>query len=107
MATSFGVTSTGGYGILQSLSETGTPEIAEARAATGKVQEMKAYSVTKEATAEGIFDGDSIAEPGTQLAVGSVTGLITNIQTNETNTDFKRVSVTVQKKDAATLSAYS
>ena len=107
MATSFGVTSTGGYGILQSLSETGTAEIAEARGEDGKVQEMKAYSVTKEASTEGIFDGDTVAEPGTQLVVGSVTGLITNIQQNETNTDFKRVSVTVQKKDAATLSAYS
>ena len=107
MALSFGVTSTGGYGVLQSLSETGTPEIAEARNAGGKVTDQKAYSITKEATAEGIFDGDTIADPGTSLAVGNVTGLITNVSTTESNTDYKRVSVTVQKKDNATQAAYA
>jgi hypothetical protein len=107
MALSFGVTSTGGYGVLQSLSTNGTAEIAEARNSTGKVTDQKAYSITQEATAEGLFDGDTIADPGTSLAVGGVTGLITNVGTTETNTEYKRVTVTVQKKDAATQAAYA
>jgi len=107
MALSFGVTSTGGYGVLQSLSESSTAEIAEARDENGKVTDQKAYSKTNEATAEGIFDGDSVADAGASLTVGSLTGLITSVSKTESNTDYKRVSVTIQKKDAATQSAYS
>jgi hypothetical protein len=107
MALSFGVTSTGGYGVLQSLSETQTAEIADARDATGKVTDQQAYSKTAEATAEGLFNGDSLGGAGTSLTIGSVVGLITNQSITETNTDYKRVSVTVQKKDSATQVALS
>ncbi len=107
MPLTFGVTSTGGYGVLQSVNKTSTAEIAEARDQVGKVTNQKAYSKTNEATAEGVFDGDTLADAGAELTVGDVIGLITNVSKSESNTDFQRVSVTVQKKDAATLSAYS
>ena len=107
MALSFGVTLTGGYGVLQSAGKTSTAEIAEARNEVGKVTDMKAYSRTNEGTSEGIFDGDTVADAGAELTVAGVAGLITNVSVNESNTDYKRVSVTVQTKDAAVLSAYS
>ena len=107
MALSFGVTSTGGYGVLQSLSETETAEIADARDESGKVTDQKAYSKTSEATAEGIFNGDSLGGAGTSLTIGSVTGLITNQGIAESNTGYKTVSVSIQKKDSATQVAYS
>ena len=107
MALSFGVTSSGGYGVLNSLTETYTSEIAEARNKLGKVTDQQAYSVTSEATAEGLFNGDSLASAGTSLTIGSVTGLITNLSKTQTNTDYQKVSVTVSKKDAATQTGYS
>lgn len=108
MSLVFGVTSTGGYGVLQSLSETETAEIAEARDAGGKVTDMKAYSKTKEASADFLFDDtDVMAGAGTSLQVGSVTGLITSISKSEENTGYKKGTVTVQTKDSATLAAYA
>lgn len=107
MSLSFGVTSTGGYGVLQSATKTSTAEIADARNAEGKVTDQKAYSKTNEVSAEALFNGETLAEAGAELTVGGLAGLITNISKSESNTDFQRVSVTVQKKDAATLSAYS
>lgn len=107
MALSFGVTSTGGYGVLQSLSETETAEIADARGEDGLITDQQAYSKTAEATAEGLFNSDTLGGAGTSLTIGSVTGLITNQSITETNTDYKRVSVTVQKKDSATQVALS
>jgi hypothetical protein len=107
MALSFGVTSTGGYGVLQSLTYTQTAEIAEARNAYGRVTSQEAYSKTREATAEGLFNEDVLDGAGASLTVGSVTGLITNQSLTEANTDYKRVSVTVQVKDSATQTAYS
>ncbi len=107
MALSFGVTSTGGYGVLQSVNTTSSAEIADARNAVGKVTDQHAYSKTNEVSAEALFTGETLAEAGAELTVGGLAGLITNISKSESNTDFQRVSVTVQKKDAATLSAYS
>lgn len=107
MSLSFGVTSTGGYGVLQSVNTTSSAEIAEARNAVGKVTDQHAYSKTNEVSAEALFNGETLAEAGAELTVGGLAGLITNISKSESNTDFQRVSVTVQKKDAATLSAYS
>ena len=102
MAVSFGVTSTGGYGVLQSLSESTTAEIAECRDEDGLVTNQQAYSRTAEATTEGVFDSDSLSGAGASLTIGTLTGLITSESFTETNTDYKRVTVTVQKKDSAT-----
>jgi len=107
MALSFGVTSTGGYGVLQSVNTTSSAEISDARNEVGKVTDQHAYSKTNEVSAEALFNGEALAEAGAELTVGGLAGLITNISKSESNTDFQRVSVTIQKKDAATLSAYS
>lgn len=106
MALSFGVTSTGGYGVLQSVSQNETVEIAEARGADGKITDQIAYSKTYEATAEGIFNGDTLSGAGAVITVGSLTGLVTSQSVSETNTGYKTVSVTIQKKDSATQAEY-
>lgn len=92
---------------MQSVSITETAEIADARDEDGKVTDQKAYSKTVEATSEGLYNGDSLGGAGVSLAIGSVTGLVTSQSTNETNTGYKTVSVTVQKKDSATQAAIS
>lgn len=107
MALVFGVTSTGGYGVLQSLTETQTAEVAEARNESGKVTDQIAYSKTHEVTAEGLFNGDTLGGAGSSLTAGSLTGLILSQTVSETNTGYKTVSVTIQKKDSATQVAYS
>lgn len=108
MATSFGVTSTGGYGVLQSVTTRSTAEIAEARSALGAVTDQKAYSHTKEVSFEAVYSGSDPAVAGTLLTIGGITnGVITSSETRETNTDYKRISCTVQKKDSATCVAQS
>ena len=78
MALSFGVTSTGGYGVLDSVSINETAEVAEARDENGAVTDQKAYSKTVEATLEGYFDGDSLAGAGTLMTAAGITnGVVT------------------------------
>lgn len=107
MTRSFGVTSTGGYGVAQSVKKQTTAEIAEARDALGKVTDQVAYSKTTEVTQEFIYDGTDPDEAGDSVTIAGVTGLITNSSTDEENTGYKKGSVTIQKKDSATQEAYS
>lgn len=108
MAYSFGVTSTGGYGALQSVTESQTAELAEVRDESGKIVEQKAYSKTVETAFEGVFDSeDTPAGAGASLTVGSNTGLITSQEITENNDNYKRISGTIQKKDSASQVAYS
>ena len=107
MAVSFGVTSTGGYGILQTVDKNSSAEVAEVRDETGKVVEMTAYSKTVEVDFEGVFDSDTIAEVGTELECADITGVITSISESESNTDFKKIKGKIQLKDAANITEYS
>lgn len=105
MATSWGVTSTGGIGIVQTLDVEGTAETAKVRGPTGLVVQTTAYSKTKTVSFEGYFDGAALIEPGTSLVIGGITGLVTSITTSESNTDFKKVKGTVELSDASTITA--
>jgi len=110
MAKSFGVTSTGGYGILQSLREGSTAEKAEARSVRGKVTDEIAYSRTLMASAEFVCDTETAEDAfaaGTSLTIGALTALITNVEVNETNTAFQSGSVSIEMKDDATQVEYS
>lgn len=106
MALSFGVTSTGGYGVLNSVTTTYSTEVADARNALGKVTNQQAYSKTSEVSFDGLFNGDTLA-PGTSVTVAGVTGILTTVAKTETNTEYQKVSGTISKKDAATQVAYS
>lgn len=106
MAVSFGVTSTGGYGVLNSVTTTQTAEVAEARNELGKVTNQQAYSKTAEVQFDGVYNGESIVA-GASITIAGVTGILTSVSKTETNNDYQKVSGTVQKKDAATQVAYS
>lgn len=111
MAKQFGVTSTGGYGVLQEVTKASSAEIAEARSSVGKVTDEQAYSRTLTANATFVSDGGTGEtdgnKAGTSLTIGGVTGLITSDEVTESNVDYKRGTVAIQKKDAATQVAYS
>lgn len=107
MATSFGVSSTGGYGYLQTVNTATNAEIASVRDTDGKIVEEKAYSRAKEVSFEAVLNGETLAEAGASLTVGDLTGLITTIAVAESATDFQRVSATIRKTDAATQTQYS
>jgi hypothetical protein len=110
MAASFGVTSTGGYGVLQEVTRGSSAEKAEYRDDDGKVLGEQAYSVTHTASANFVIDGATGADgdkAGTALTIGDLTALITSHEVTESNTDYKRGTVAIEKKDAATQAAYS
>ena len=110
MAPSFGVTSTGGYGVLQEVSRGSSAEKAEVRSAAGKVTNEQAYSVTHRANANFVVDGETGTDgnnAGISITIGSLTALITDNETTEVNTDYKRGTVSIEKKDAATQVAYA
>jgi hypothetical protein len=111
MAKTFGVTSSGGYGILQTVTQGSTAEKAQARGTTGKVEDAKAYSVTHTATAEFVADTvtnpDDFSAAGTSLTIGDVTGLITSVEVTESNTDYVQGTVSIEVADGATQVAYS
>jgi hypothetical protein len=112
MARSFGVLTSGKAGftasLLQSVRENTTAEIAEARDSIGKVTDQKAYSIEATGELEAILDSsDTLPGAGTSVTVGAVTGLITSVGSEETNTGYKSCNVAVSKKDAATQVAYS
>jgi hypothetical protein len=108
----FGVTSSGAWGIFQSASHSDSAEVAEARGADGTVIEMKAYSVSNEKQFEMLLDSTvTLPKIGESLEVGVApddwTGIITSVSLTETNTDFQKVSITAQLKDAAALQPVS
>jgi hypothetical protein len=99
---SFGV-DTVTFGVAQSVTINGSAEIAEARDENGAVICQKAYSKTMEATVECLCAaGSTPPNPGTSATIGSVTGLVTASSITKSNTEFTKISITVQIKDSAT-----
>lgn len=103
----FGVVSTGVGGLsaslMQSIRENATAEIAECRDDAGKVTDQQAYSRETTAELEAILDsGDTLPAAGASVTVGSVTGLVTAVGSQEINTGYKSCTVAVSKKDTAT-----
>jgi hypothetical protein len=111
MARVFGVVSTVDgvtASLLQSIQSGSQATLAEARAADGKVTDMIAYSVTQTANCEIVVDDSDTEFPaaGTSITVGSVTGLVDNVQYSETNTGYKSATVSITTADAALLEEY-
>lgn len=108
---SFGVTPLITIGVVQSTSISEAAEVAEARGSDGKVIAQKAYSTSKEYQIEVLFEAGT--EPpaiGTIATIGGDegwTGIVTARTKNESNTDYVKMTLTVQKKDAATQTAYA
>jgi hypothetical protein len=100
-----GLTTSGTWGIFQSVNHNDSAEVAEARGADGKVIEQKAYSVTNEKQFEALIDSEVATLPGIgeALTVGTWEGIITSVSLTESNTEYQKLSVTAQKKDSATI----
>jgi hypothetical protein len=111
MARVFGVTSTVEgltASLLQNITKNETTDRAEARNEVGKVTDLKAYSKTVTASAEFVIDStDTMPEVGTELTIGSVTGLITDKSVNENNTAYQAGTLAIETKDAAELDEYA
>ena len=54
-----------------------------------------------------MYNGDTLANAGTAMTIGGIAGLITIWSKSESNTDYQRISTTTQRKDTATVAAYS
>ena len=96
----FGVTTSGSWGIFQSVSHNDSGELAEARGADGKIVEMQTYSVSNEKQFEVLLDS-TVALPkiGEVLTVDTWKGIITSVALSESNTEYQKLSVTAQTKD--------
>ncbi|WP_337748037.1 hypothetical protein [Victivallis vadensis] len=105
----FGVEKVPALGILQNKNINNSAEIAEARGEDGKVIEQRAYSVSGERQYESLMVKATNPQPkiGTILTDGEWTGLITSLNETQSNTEYRKYSVTAQKKDAAALIPYA
>jgi len=103
MAYSFGVTTTVGTvtGLLQNVTITGSAQIAEAIGATGEVEENKSYGSRSEFTAELVYESGLPAN-GADIDVGGTDFLVTSVVQTETNTEYKKCTISGVQKFAAT-----
>jgi hypothetical protein len=99
MAYSFGVTSTVGSvaGLLQNVSITGTAQVAEAIGATGDIEANTAYGVSGEFSAELVYESGAPAA-GADITVGSSTYIVTSVAEIESNTEYKKCSISGRLK---------
>lgn len=107
MALQFAITGSGGYGVLQSIENQQSADISHAKGTDGKTVASKAFSLTKNVKADGLFNGDVLAGAGKSMTIDEVTGLVKNQTKSQSNTDWQKVSVEVELQDAATLTEYS
>lgn len=104
----FGVGAQASIGIVQSMTESNSAEIAEARDENGKVIALKAYSTTKELSIEALIQtGVTPPAAGTLVTIDTVPYLVTSCKITASNNEFSKISLTANKKDSAVLSAYS
>ncbi|NLF28389.1 MAG: hypothetical protein GX592_10865, partial [Clostridiales bacterium] len=72
------------------------------------VTDQKAYSRTTTLTATCLLDSaDYSVAAGDSITFDSVSYLITNVTVREQNTEFATVTITAERKDSATIAAYS
>lgn len=99
-------------GIVQSENDNNSAELVEIKNESGQVELQKAVSKTNEKTFEAIFlVGVTPPAAGTVLTIGTGetawTGLVTASNKIRGNSDYTKVSITAQKKDAAVLVPYA
>ncbi len=110
---SFGVPEMPSIGIIQSDNVSESAEIAEARGPDGKVIEQRAYSKTEEHQIEALFqEGTEPPKIGQVVDVAATEtepgwrGIVKSRSKNKTNTDYVKLSLTIERKDQAELVAY-
>ena len=93
----FGVT-TGptGLGLAQSYSKNSQVEIAEARGATGNVAAVTDYNPTEEYSFEVVVSA-TLPQVGATTTFGGNVALITGVNETESNTEYKRATITARR----------
>lgn len=83
-------------------------ETAMARDESGKVINHEAYSKTTTITANGLLNTDTPeVDAGSVIVVSGGTFLVTNAEQVESNTDFVRYNLTLEKHDDCIPTPYS
>ena len=97
-------------GIVQSCGVNTSQENAEAKDEQGKTIEMRSFSQTTELSVEALVaSGKTPPKAGEKVTVGAANGelagdyLCTSSNVTQSNTDYQKVSVTLQRKDSAAI----
>jgi tRNA A58 N-methylase Trm61 len=103
----FGTSEDTTYGVVQNKGNNNSVEVAEARDHLGRVIAQQAYSKSREKQIEVLFDTSATyPEPGTAVTVDGESFLVLSCNETEANTEFKKATLTLSKKDAAALVEY-
>lgn len=100
------VTDMTSYGVLQEVDSSDSVEVAEARDEDGYITDMIAYSKTEEKTYNYVVNGTK-PTVGSVWVSGTLNFLITAVSQKHSNTEFSSGTLTAQRKDNATITAYS
>lgn len=97
-------------GVVQSCGVNTSQENAEARDEQGKVIELRSYSQSDELSIEALItSGKTPPKAGEKVTIraekGNLAGdyLCTSSNVTQSNTDYQKVSITLQKKDSAAI----
>lgn len=111
MARQFGIitTSAGVAGIVtNSFSTKESAEVAEARDETGKVTDVKAYSLRTTYDVKGVLDSASMSvHAGDTVTLGGKTCIVKSVDVSESNTGFAEGTISAEAVDSASVVAYS
>ena len=103
----FGTDDDATYGVVQNKNNNKSAEVAEARDHRGRVIAQRAYSKGTEVQMDVLFDTDAtLPAAGETVTVDTVSYLVTSCNETESNTEFKKASITAVKKDSAILTEY-
>ena len=97
-------------GVVQSCGVNTSQENAEARDEQGKVIELRSYSQSDERSIEALItSGKKPPKAGEKVTISAEKGnlagdyLCTSSNVTQSNTDYQKVSITLQKKDSAAI----
>lgn len=97
-------------GVVQSCGVNTSQENAEARDEQGKVIELRSYSQSDELSIEALItSGKTPPKAGEKVTISAEKGnlagdyLCTSSNVTQSNTDYQKVSITLQKKDSAAI----
>ncbi len=103
----FGVDKIEEVGVVQSIRDNDTVEVAEARDEDGQVMERRAYSNSREVSIEALIRIDKpLPKAGSTLTIEEKTFLVTAVNRVKNNTGYRKVSLTASRKDSEEIVTY-
>ena len=102
----FGCTTTGTFGVFNSVSLKSSVEVADADDEVGKAIEQKAYSIKNEVSIDGlVLAAQTLPAAGEILTLGTDTYLIKSSDLNQKNKEHQTFSISGEHRDDALLVA--